>query len=76
MRSKKAIKNIVSSLALQIITLICGFAIPKLIMQNYGSEVNGLIASITQFLTYITLADAGLGQVLKAILYKPIAKKE
>lgn len=76
MRSKKALLNIISSLMLQFVALICGFIIPKLIIANYGSNVNGLLSSITQFLAYITLLEAGIGPVIKAALYKPIANKE
>ena len=76
MRSKKAILNIITSLLLQIVTLICGFIVPKLIITKFGSNVNGLVASITQFLAYITLLEAGFGPVVKAALYKPIANKE
>lgn len=76
MRSKKAVFNIIASLAMQVVALICGFIIPKLIIKNYGSSVNGLISSITQFLAYITLLEAGIGPVVKATLYKPIANKD
>ena len=76
MRSKNAAKNIVSTLLLQIITIVCGFIVPKLIIENFGSATNGLINSITQFLAYITLLDSGFGQVVKAVLYKPLAKKD
>lgn len=76
MRKEKAIKNISFSLLLQIIAIICGFIVPKLIIENYGSNVNGLITSITQFLAYISLLQAGMGPVVKSVLYKPIAKKD
>lgn len=76
MRSKKAVINIISSLILQVVVLICGFIVPKLIITNFGSNVNGLVASITQFLAYITLLESGFGPVVKAALYKPIANKD
>lgn len=76
MRSKKAIINIISSLALQFVTVICGFIVPRLIIQSFGSSVNGLVTSITQFLAYITLLESGFGPVVKSILYKPIANKD
>ena len=76
MRSKKAIINIISSLLLQFVTVICGFIVPKLIIQSFGSSVNGLVTSITQFLAYITLLESGFGPVVKSILYKPIASKD
>lgn len=76
MRSKRAVLNIMISLILQVVVFICGFIIPKLIIEGFGSNVNGLVTSITQFLAYITLLEAGVGPVVKAALYSPIAKKE
>lgn len=76
MRSKKAIINIASSLLLQIITVICAFIVPKLIITTFGSNVNGLVATILQFLGYIALLEVGFGPVVKSLLYKPIANKD
>ena len=75
MRSKRAIKNIIISVLLQIITLICGFIVPKLLISSFGSNVNGLVSSITQFLAYITLLESGMGAVVKSALYKPLSEK-
>ena len=75
MRSKNAIYNIGSNLILQFIAIIYGFIVPKIIISNYGSDVNGLVSSITQFLAYISLLESGFGPVVKSVLYKPIAKK-
>lgn len=76
MRSKKAIINIISSLVLQIVMAVCNFIVPILIITKFGSNVNGLLSSITQFLAYIVLLESGIGPVVKAALYKPIAKKD
>lgn len=69
------IKNVSSSLLYQLVALIYGLIIPKLIIESYGSSVNGLIASITQFLGYIVLLEAGLGPIIKNLLFKPIVEK-
>jgi len=76
MRSKNAIFNIITSLFLQLIIIIYGFIVPKIIISEYGSSVNGLVSSITQFLGYISLLQAGFGPVVKSLLYKPIANKD
>lgn len=76
MRSKKAIYSIITNCVLQLIVLIYGFIIPKIIINKFGSAVNGLTASITQFLAYIALLESGFGPVVKSVLYKPIAKKD
>lgn len=75
MRSKKALINVITSVFYQIVVVISGLIVPKLIISEYGSEVNGLISSITQFLAYITLLESGIGPVVKAALYKPLAEK-
>lgn len=66
--------NIITTLLYQIISIICGFVIPKLIIQEYGSSINGLVSSILQFLAYIYLVEGGIGAVIRSLLYKPIAK--
>ena len=76
MRSKKAIYNIISNLILQIVVVLYGFIVPKIIINNFGSDVNGLVSSITQFLAYISLLESGVGPVVKAALYKPIVTKD
>ena len=73
MRTKKLILNSFVSLLLQMVTVICGFILPRLMLQAFGSEVNGAVSSITQFLGYITLLEAGVGGVARAALYKPLA---
>lgn len=72
---KNIIKNILSSLIQQFIALFYGFIIPILLIQNYGSKVNGLISSIEQFLSYIVLLEFGIGPVIKATLFKPLSKR-
>lgn len=67
--------NTAASFICQIVTLVCGFILPKLIIGYYGSAVNGLIASITQFLGIIALCELGMGAVVPASLYKPLAEK-
>ena len=75
MRSKNALYNILFSFFLQFVIILNGFIVPKIIITSFGSNVNGLISSITQFLGYIVLLESGFGPVVKAALYKPIAKK-
>ena len=76
MRSKQAIINVISSLLLQVVMIISNLIVPVFIIKSFGSSVNGLVTSITQFLAYITLLESGFGPVVKSILYKPIANKD
>ena len=70
---KKLLNNTISSLALQITTIVCGFILPRLILDYFGSEINGLVNSITQFLSIIAFLDLGVGAVFQSSLYKPLA---
>lgn len=76
MRKKKLAANTVSSLLFRICTIICGFILPRLILSNYGSEINGLVNSITQFLGVIAFLELGVGAVVQSSLYKPLADKD
>lgn len=72
-RGKKLALNTITSLGLQVVSVICGFILPRLILESFGSDVNGLVNSITQFLGVITLLDLGVGAVVQSALYKPLA---
>ncbi|MBR2741315.1 polysaccharide biosynthesis C-terminal domain-containing protein [Candidatus Saccharibacteria bacterium] len=76
MRSKRALRNIVTNLLLQVVMVFFGFVFPRVIISKYGSDVNGLVSSITNFLSYISLIEAGFGGVIQFMLYKPIAEKD
>ena len=76
LKEKVTLFNVISSLLVQICTIISGFIIPKIILNYFGSEVNGLISSITQFLSYISLIEGGVTGVVTASLYKPLIKKD
>lgn len=69
-------KNAISSLFLQLAAIAQGLILPKLILGAFGSEVNGLVSSITQFLGFISLLEGGLGAVVLAELYGPIENKD
>lgn len=72
-RTKNAMLNVVFSLILQIVVFAKGLILPRLIIPVYGSDVNGLVSSITQFLTYISLLEAGVGSIFRTSLYRPLS---
>ncbi|AFV05133.1 polysaccharide transport protein, putative [Dehalobacter sp. CF] len=76
MRTKKFIYNSVSSGILQIFTLLGGLILPRLYITTYGSEINGLVNSVVQFVSYFSYVEAGLGVALIYALYKPLAEKD
>ena len=75
-RKTKLMLNSASSLLYQVVAIICSFILPRFFLITYGSEINGLVSSITQFLGLIMLAECGVGTVVQASLYKPLAKND
>ena len=44
--------NNISILMYQILAVLVGLVLPRLILNEYGSQVNGLVYSISQMLSY------------------------
>lgn len=64
--------NIIFSMILQVVAIVNSFVVSKVTILYFGSEINGLIASINQFLNYISLLEGGIGAVVMANLFKPL----
>ncbi len=69
-------RNILTTLANQLITTACGILIPRILITAYGSGPYGITVSITQFLSYISLLESGIGGVARGKLYGPLARGE
>lgn len=76
MNTKLVKKNVITSILYQLVTVAYGLVVPRLVLSSFGSEVNGLTSSLSQFLNYISLLEGGLSGVIMAALYKPLANKD
>lgn len=76
MRKRRFVLNTFTSLGYQLATIICGLILPNLILKAYGTEVNGLINSITQFLRVVCLSEFGITAVIQSSLYEPLSTKD
>ena len=76
MERKTAVRNILTTMILQAVTILSGFIVPRIILTYFGSEVNGLVGSVNQFLNYVDLLEGGVGGVVTAALYKPLREKD
>ena len=65
----------VSTAIYQVVLIAAGFIVPRLIIGHYGSDVNGLITSLTQFINYFSLVEAGISGSAVVMLYAPLAKE-
>lgn len=59
-----------------VLVMISGFVLPHLIIQYFGSNVNGLLNSINQFLQVFSFMEMGVASVAVSALYSPIAKNQ
>ncbi len=75
-KKKKFFLNASIGITKQIIAVTCGLVLPRCMLLYYGSAINGLISSITHFLSFISLLDMGVGAVIQSNLYKPMVDKD
>ena len=71
---KKMMVNILTGFLGQLLVIILGIIIPKIMIGTYGSDLNGLVSTVAQIYTYLSLLEAGIGQATRNALYKPIAE--
>lgn len=75
-KKKLVAKNIIYSSITRLIILVIGIIIPRLLITSFGSEVNGLLSTVTQIFTYLALVEAGIGNSAINALYKPLGEKD
>lgn len=68
--------NIIFSLFLQAVAIINSFVTTKITILYFGTEINGLVSSINQFLNYVSLLEGGIGAVVMANLYRPLYEND
>lgn len=75
-RTLRFVQNFLCTGLYQLSAMVMGFITPRLMILCYGSEINGLIVSVTSFLTYFKMVEAGLAAAAIAALYKPLARDD
>lgn len=75
-RTQKFLQNSGATMIQQIVTMIAGFIIPKIMIEVYGSDINGMVSSIGQFISYFTLVEAGISGAVVYSLYRPLAQRD
>lgn len=73
-RAERTKVNIAVSVLYQIVAAAAGFVLPRFILEYYGSETNGMMQSIGQFLAYTSILECGIGGMVAASFYKPLAE--
>lgn len=76
MKAKRSLYNLFFNIISLLITFALGIIIPKLFIVNLGSEANGLVSSVGQIFSYVSLLEAGIGATAIQALYKPIVEDD
>lgn len=69
-------RNVITGFGGQFIAIVLGLIIPRIFISNYGSDINGLISTISQIFAYMALLEAGIGAATQNALYKPFQEND
>ena len=75
-RTKNAARNIVFDGALEMINMIFPFVIRSVMLHFLGTEYLGLNGLFKSLLTFLNLAELGVGSAMVFSMYKPIAEDD
>ena len=75
MKKKLLATNTLVAIIYQLIVVVCGFILPRVILGEFGSELNGLVNSITQFLSVISFMELGVGCCIFRIIWTTVTKR-
>ena len=76
MRSKNAFRNLIVSLAYEVVILALGLIVPRFIILSYGDSINGLTQTINRLLTLVNLLQAGAVGASIFQMFKPVADED
>lgn len=71
-RTKRTIQNSTTSLVLFLIQIFVGFYSRKIFLEALGDELLGLNTTLGNILSFLNLAELGIGIAMATSLYKPI----
>lgn len=72
-RTSNSLKNIASNLGLKLLMLGLQFATRTLFIHNLGTIYNGINSLVTSTLSFLNMAELGIGSAIVFAMYKPVA---
>ena len=72
-RAQKAALNTITGAVSEVVIMVCGLILPRLIIGQYGSAYNGITASAKQFLSAISFFNLGIAGTTRVALYRSLA---
>nr|MUH41042.1 hypothetical protein [Zobellia laminariae] len=74
-RLKNTIQNAKVSVFFHVIFIFTQFFARKIFLENLGDDFMGLTSTLQSFLSFLNLAELGIGTAIGFTLYKPIYDK-
>ena len=62
MNKKRSIKNLIFAMAGQVVTILAGLVLTRLILISFGSATTGLLTSVNQIFTYLLCRRQGFAR--------------
>lgn len=75
-RFKAVVLTFLFAVLSSVVNIVLNLIYNKYIIQTYGSEVNGLIATLTQFISMFSVIEGGFTTAAIVAVYKPIMENE
>ena len=75
-RVKNTVRNLISSIGGQFITIFMHFAVRTVFIQTLGKSYLGISGLFTNILSMLSLAELGIGSAITYKLYEPIATND
>lgn len=75
-RTKRTLQNSRTSLLLFLVQIVVGFYSRKVFLDYLGAEVLGLNTTLGNILSFMNLAELGIGIAMATSLYKPIYEQD
>lgn len=76
MRLKRTIVNTVTSIGVQIVILIFSFLSRRVFLDTLGLEALGVHGFLSNIISWLSLADLGIGNAVCYALYEPLEKHD
>lgn len=74
-KTKSSILNAISMVFNTLIISVLGLVSTNIIIKNYGSDINGVVATANQIVTLLLILEGGFTIAINVALYKPFVKK-
>lgn len=75
-KTRASFLTMISSLANSVLLVLLNLAYNHVLIHTYGSSVNGLVSTLTQFVSFFTILEGGFTTAAIVALYKPLLEKD